>query len=103
MKQKIYSILLTGLFGLLGMNAWAQDLNITTIDGKEYYEIGSADDLVAFAQLVNGGDYTANAVLIANIDMTGKTWSRPLRRTGLYHQWLGVHHKPRQPRSLRQT
>lgn len=89
MKQKIYSILLTGLFGLLGMNAWAQDLNITTIDGKEYYEIGSADDLVAFAQLVNGGNYTANAVLIANIDMTGKTWSNSIGDWQSSHMYKG--------------
>lgn len=76
MKQKIYSILLTGLFGLLGMNAWAQDLNITTIDGKEYYEIGSADDLVALATLVNGGETDANAILTADIDMAGlESWT----------------------------
>ena len=89
MKQKFYSILLTALMGLFGMNAWAQDLNITTIDGKEYYEIGSADDLVAFAQLVNGGDYTANAVLIANIDMTGKTWSNSIGDWQSSHMYKG--------------
>ena len=34
MKQKFYSILLTALLGMFGMNAWA--LSTTTIDGKTY-------------------------------------------------------------------
>ena len=63
MKQKFYSIFLTALFGMFGMNAWAQ----TT------YEIGTADDLVAFAEAVNGGETTANAVLTDDIDMSELT------------------------------
>lgn len=59
MKQKIYSILLTALMGLFGMNAWAQD-----------YEIGTAQDLMDFAAAVNGGETSANAVLTADIDMS---------------------------------
>ena len=68
MKQKIYYFLLTALFGLFGMNTWAQELTTTVIDGTEYYEIGNADDLVAFAGIVNGGETTACAVLTDNID-----------------------------------
>ena len=60
MKQKFYSFLLTALLGLFGMNAWAQ----TT------YEISNADELAAFAQAVNGGETTANAVLTDDIDMS---------------------------------
>ena len=77
MKQKIYSLLLMALLGTLGMNVWAQSLSTTTIGGKEYYEIGSADDLVELADLVNSGDeMDANAVLTADIDMSGlESWT----------------------------
>ena len=61
MKNKLYFFLLTALMGLFGMNASAQDP----------YEISTAQDLVDFAKTVNGGDYDANAVLTADIDMTG--------------------------------
>ena len=37
------------------------------------YQIGTADDFVAFAQIVNGGDRTANAILTANIDLGSTT------------------------------
>ena len=69
MKQKLYSLLLTALLGMLGMPAWAQDLTTTEIDGVTYYEIGTAADLTALSQLVNAGEFTANAVLTADIDM----------------------------------
>lgn len=64
MKQKIYSLLLMAVFGWTGMNAWAQD-----------YEIGNAADLLDFATAVNGGETAANAILTANIDLTGETWT----------------------------
>jgi len=67
MNQKFYSILLTALFGLLGMNAWA--LSTTTIDGKTYYKISSDYDMQEFSELVNNGETTANAILTADIDL----------------------------------
>ena len=67
MKQKLYYLLLTAAFGLFGMNAWAQ----TT------YEIGTAEDLVAFAEAVNGGETGANAVLTADITLT-EVWTAPI-------------------------
>lgn len=60
MNQKFYSILLTGIFCLLGMNAWA-----------DTYEIATAQDLAEFAATVNGGETTANAILTDDIDMSG--------------------------------
>lgn len=39
------------------------------------YEIATADDLMAFADLVNGGDTGVYAILTDDIDMSGKTWS----------------------------
>lgn len=62
MKHKIYSFLLTALLGVFGMNAWAQD-----------YEISSAQDLADFAEAVNGGEFEANAILTADIDMSELT------------------------------
>ena len=59
MKQKLYYLFLTTLLGLFGMNAWAGD-----------YEISSAQDLADFAAAVNGGEFEANAVLTADIDMS---------------------------------
>ncbi len=67
MKQKFYSILLTALMGLFGMNAWAQD-----------YEIATAQDLADFAAAVNGGETDANAVLTADIDMSSLTDWTPI-------------------------
>ena len=70
MRQKIYSLFLTALFGLWGMQAWALEP-----DEGGVYQIGTADDLVEFAALVNGGEVTANAVLTADIDLTGVEWT----------------------------
>lgn len=50
-------------------NAWALD----EVDGS--YQIGTAQDLVDFATLVNEGKDAANAVLTADIDMTGVEWT----------------------------
>ncbi|MBR6141958.1 MAG: hypothetical protein IKQ37_09410 [Bacteroidaceae bacterium] len=67
MKQKFYYLLLTALLGMTGMNAWAQD-----------YEITCAQDLIDFAEAVNGGETGANAVLANDIDMTGVAWTTPI-------------------------
>ncbi|MBQ8454039.1 MAG: hypothetical protein IJ537_01670 [Bacteroidaceae bacterium] len=77
MKQTIYSFLLIALFGMTGMQAWAQDLSTTEIEGVTYYEIASADNLVAFASLVNNGEAGANAVLTADIALTN-VWEAPI-------------------------
>ena len=45
-------------------SAWAQNT----------YEISDADELVTFANKVNGGETTANAVLTDDIDLDGKEW-----------------------------
>ena len=68
MKQKFYSFLLTALLGMTGMNAWAQAT----------YEITCAEDLVDFANAVNGGEYNANAVLTADIDCSSITNWTPI-------------------------
>ena len=67
MKQKLYSLFLVALFGITGMNALAQNT----------YEIGTAQDLVAFAEAVNRGETGANAVLTADITLT-EVWEAPI-------------------------
>lgn len=42
---------------------------------QEPYEISTPDQLMEFAALVNGGSSEANAVLTANIDMSGQSWT----------------------------
>lgn len=82
MKHKLYSLFLTALLGIWGMQAWAQELSTTEIDGITYYEIGSAADLVAFADLVNEGEAGANAVLTADISLT-EPWETTIGTTTL--------------------
>lgn len=81
MKQKLYSLFLIAVLGMMGMTVWAQELTTTEIDGVTYYEIGNADQLLAFAQLVNGdpdngidGQSDANALLTADINMAEVLW-----------------------------
>ena len=84
MKQKFYSLVLTALFGMFGMQVWAQNLTTTEIDGVTYYEIGSADDLTTFANFVKDGESGANAVLTADITLTNP-WEAPIGvSNGLY-------------------
>ena len=77
MKHRFYSLLLTGLFGMWGMQVGAQDLTTTEIDGVTYYEIDDAADLVAFVDLVNTGQFGANAILTADIALT-EAWDTPI-------------------------
>ena len=92
MKHKLYSLFFTALLGMWGMQTWAQELSTTEIDGVTYYEIGSAADLVAFADLVNDGEPSANAVLTADIDLPGATatgnWLAPIGYNGV--QYTGI-------------
>ena len=64
MKQKV-SFLLSALMCMLGTSAWALEQ-----DADGIYQIGTAEDLVAFSELVNGGETSANAVLTADIDLS---------------------------------
>ena len=48
------------------------------------YQIGNAGQLFSFAELVNGGDYDATAVLTADIDLEGRAWTT-ICSTELYY------------------
>ena len=46
-----------------------------TLNADGYYEISNAGQLMWFAVLVNGGNFTASAVLMNDIDMDGLNWT----------------------------
>nr|MCR4921464.1 hypothetical protein [Bacteroidaceae bacterium] len=62
MRKQLLKMCLSAAMLLAGTTAWALD----KVDGV--YQIGTAEDLKAFADLVNSGELTANAVLTADID-----------------------------------
>ena len=93
-SNKILSLVLSivMVLGMLPMNVLtaraaeaAADLTVTIdtgasvtlkdTDSDGYYEIGTADELYAFAAAVNGGNYSANAKLTADLSLGGQ--SRP--------------------------
>ncbi len=76
MSKKLLHMCLMTIMMVFSMSAYA----LNKVDGV--YQIGTADDLKAFAELVNGGEAYANAVLTADIDMSGVENFTPI---GLYH------------------
>ena len=67
MKKNFLKLACLATMWLTGASAWA----LSQVDGV--YQIGSAEDLVAFAALEDVA--TANAVLTADIDMAGQEWA----------------------------
>ena len=61
MKRKLLSMLTLAVTLLWGASSWAQ----------KTYEIGTAEELAAFAQATQDGEIDANAVLTADIDYSG--------------------------------
>ena len=61
MSKKLLNVCLTAILCLTGTTVWAIDKT------GDAYQIGSAGDLRAFAELVNGGETLANAVLTADV------------------------------------
>ena len=70
-------VALLGAFSMTASAAAAEDISVTIdtgasitlkdTDGDGYYDIGTADELYAFAAAVNGGNSTINGELTANI------------------------------------
>ena len=75
--KKTLLLFLLALLGLLGNNAWALEPNENGV-----YEIGTAEDLVAFSALVNAGNWGANAILTADIDMSSVENFTPIGNVG---------------------
>ena len=68
MKQRLlYGILVLFVCMTSSMRTWALEQ-----DADGVYQIGNAADLVAFSSLVNAGEFEANAVLTADIDMAAE-------------------------------
>ncbi len=63
MRKKLLNLCLTALACVISVAAYALEKN-----GEGVYQIGTAEDLKAFAELVNGGDLHACAQLTADID-----------------------------------
>lgn len=47
----------------------------TSIDGRQYYEIGSPEELAWFGNKVNSGDTAISAILTADIDLDSRNWT----------------------------
>ena len=62
MGKRLQNLCLAALLSVASTAAWA----LSEVNGV--YQIGTAEDLVAFAELVNAGNAYANAVLTADID-----------------------------------
>ena len=69
MKKNLRFLLALAIGWLTSTGAFA----LEQVDGV--YQIGTADELIEFAGIVNGGENGAKAVLTADIDMTEKTWT----------------------------
>ena len=61
-KNKVF---LFALMCMAGISVQALEKDVNSV-----YQIGTSEDMVAFAQLVNEGEVSANAVLTADIDMS---------------------------------
>ena len=68
MSKQLLNLCLAALLSVVSTAAWALD----KVDGV--YQISTAEDLKAFAELVNGSEPTANAVLTADIDKGTETY-----------------------------
>ena len=62
MSKRLLNLCMTALLSVVSTAAWA----LSEVNGV--YQIGTAEDLKAFAELVNGENPYANAVLTADID-----------------------------------
>lgn len=76
MKKKLFLLLALPF-------CWASIWALDQVGGV--YQIGSAQDLVDFAALVNSGTTDANAVLTANIDLTDTEWNNPIGTASPYY------------------
>ena len=78
MKRELRKFLAVMALMCASTAAWALEKN------GDVYQIGSADDLQAFAELVNGGEYNASAVLTADITALDNQSPIGLSQNGAY-------------------
>lgn len=79
MRQAIRSIWLTMLFATFAMAQWdgtsIVEPSKTTIEGRQYYEISTAEELAWFARCINSKDTARSAILTADIDLNMNSWT----------------------------
>lgn len=63
---------------------YTNDSDIIQENDSGYYEIYSKKHLIQFGEFVNLGNKDANGILMADIDLSGTTWT-PICTTGLYY------------------
>ena len=68
----------------------AEETTTLAPNAEGTYELGSADDFLAFATKVNAGEKNLNAVLTNDIDMKDKTWVPIVEYAGIFD---GQNHK----------
>ena len=68
MKKKLLNLCMAALLSVVSTSVWA----LSQVGG--FYQIGSAADLKAFAELVNSTEPYANAILTADIDKGTETY-----------------------------
>lgn len=100
MKKHFLSIVIAiamviGLIPVISVTTSA--VSITEIDGETYYEISTAEDLIWFAQLVNGTNETANqntsanAILLNDIIINKNVLNdEGLLNDGDFTQWIPI-------------
>jgi len=81
MNRKMKKLFFLALTCWVAGSAWALD------KVGDVYQIGTADELIEFAGIVNGGENGAKAVLTSDIDMTGKAWT-PIGNND--HRYIGT-------------
>ena len=69
---------------------WQDGILTTTIDGKEFRLIRTAEDLARFARDVNGGGYNLNALQVADIDLQELAGSEDDALRALAADWVPI-------------
>lgn len=77
-RQRLYKRILIMFLALILMIVM-MPITAFAIEDSDYlettYQIGTAEELLEFAAIVNEGNTEASAVLTANIDLSGVTWT----------------------------
>ena len=94
--NKIIMVVLT--FVVVSVAAWdgssIRQPSKVTIDGRNYYQLESPEELAWFSDKVNGGDTAISAVLAADIDLNMKNWTPIGKDTSVAYDGVfdGNHH-----------
>ncbi|MDY6264994.1 MAG: hypothetical protein SPM09_11350 [Fibrobacter sp.] len=72
-------VILVGLFIVSSFAVWDGSSILqpskTTIEGRNYYQIGTPEELAWFSNKVNSGDTAISVILVSDIDLNMKSWT----------------------------